>query len=329
MTSPNPTPPNNVAQAPSTTVASNRSSATAIKGTPQGPPPIASSTPVLPPTPDSHGNAPLNGKPANMSASGAPAIVSSSSIPTGPTGDHTRRTSSVTISAQGTPPYLPNGNATAPKPNIAFGSMNATGSPAIANSVPHIQNATLTPQANSRHGTRTPSPIAHPPVSGGRPPSGPQGQGRELTFGNLPGAEGGDQSVCRSFFILMSLLICTRCANRFLKAQHTQNTTVEDLRLLHTVKCPDLVLTQVEDVVIHLPTQVPTWATLLRLDTVPLQIWLQETWLKCHRFNHKLCVLQAQIRPTRRTAVQPSLLRLLCSSRTWQTVRKWDTIPST
>jgi translation initiation factor 4G len=129
-----------------------------------------------------------------MSTPGAPAIVSSSSIPNGPpnAGDHNRRTSSVTISAQGTPPFGPNGNAAASK-NIAFGQM--AGSPAIANSVPHLNNATLTPQGASKTTTRTPSPIANPPVSGGRPPpSGPQGA-RDFTFGNLPGAEGGDQTV--------------------------------------------------------------------------------------------------------------------------------------
>lgn len=115
--------------------------------------------------------------------------------------DHSRK-SSVTISAQGTSGYLQNGGPVAPsgRPPINFGSMNVGGSPAIANSTPHhAPSASLPPPLADRitDPTKTPSPIPQPQPgasSGGRPPSGFQGQGNGPVFGST-GGESGETNV--------------------------------------------------------------------------------------------------------------------------------------
>ncbi|KAI9704529.1 MAG: hypothetical protein M1820_005603 [Bogoriella megaspora] len=187
-----------------------RSYANATKKT-SSPPLIASSTPNPPVAVGGtgqiqHGYAnsisPVNGKPAFEPAvpavSRPPSIVSSGNIVNGAhekfqPSDHGRKPS-VTISAAGTSGQLPNGgpvgqaNANS-RPPIAFGSMNPQSSPAPAHSTPfHHQNANLgTPLSNPRitSPAHSPSPIPQPPASGGRPPSGLQGQGNGLSFGEF------------------------------------------------------------------------------------------------------------------------------------------------
>lgn len=84
---------------------------------------------------------------------------------------------------------MPNGGATGPntRPPISFGSMD--GSPAVANSVPNVQQSAL---GTSLSTDRSPSPIPPAGMSGGRPPQGLQGS--QLNFGSMPNAEGGEVS---------------------------------------------------------------------------------------------------------------------------------------
>ncbi|KAF2663901.1 hypothetical protein BT63DRAFT_114385 [Microthyrium microscopicum] len=188
--------------APSGTPSVRSSYANATKGKPIGAPIVASSTPpAIVGGPAQHGKAssasPVNGKSAPPAIpSGAPPIVSSGSIANG---GQEIKPSPVTISAQGTTGYLPNGGSAgqASRPNIHFGSMNPSGSPAVAPSVPHIpQNSNLgAPMSNSASSQRSPSPIPQPALSGGRPPSAPQGQGSQLNFGNLGGSDNPDQNL--------------------------------------------------------------------------------------------------------------------------------------
>lgn len=151
-----------------------------------------------------HGKADsLNGKGAITPAVptlGTPTIVNGNNAIAHNTnlGDHTRKTS-VTISAAGASGYLPNGGPMAGKPtggnSIQFGSMNAAGLPAIASSTtqPVQSSNTLSVQTplNPRiiSPQTSPSPIPQPPASGGRPPSGLQGQGNGLNFGSLGSEE--------------------------------------------------------------------------------------------------------------------------------------------
>ncbi len=192
-----------------------RSYATAATKTAISSPPIASSNPpaaVGGPSAASHhaksnSISPMNGKSSILPAVptvGGPAIVNSSTPMNGGSGhgDHSRKPSSVTISAAGTSGYMPNGGpvgSNSTRPNISFGSMTAGGSPAIANSVPHHAQASSlsAPMTNPRvtSPASSPSPIPQPTASGGRPPpSGLQGQGNGLNFGSM-GGEGPDHSV--------------------------------------------------------------------------------------------------------------------------------------
>jgi translation initiation factor 4G len=143
-----------------------------------------------------NGNNPIT--PAVPSVGGAPTIVNSANgAPTQP--GHSRRQSSVTISASGTSGYVPNGGPVAPnsRPNINFGSMNAGSSPAMSNSVPnHSQNSSLNAPSNSNprvtSPAHSPSPIPPPAHSGGRPPS-LSGPGNGLNFVAM--GENGDHNV--------------------------------------------------------------------------------------------------------------------------------------
>ncbi|KAI9820238.1 MAG: hypothetical protein M1827_005860 [Pycnora praestabilis] len=179
-------------------------------------PPIASSTtgPSSPvavggSTAAQHGKSssisPVNGKHSIPPAVPvAPSIVNSNNVVNGSSssGTHARKPS-VTISAAGTSGYIPNGGPVAgpaSRPgSIQFGSINAGGSPAAANPVPqsHQSNSSLAVSAptNPRITSpqTSPSPIPQPAASGGRPPSGLQGQGNGLSFGSL-GGEAGDSN---------------------------------------------------------------------------------------------------------------------------------------
>ncbi|KAK8252558.1 eukaryotic translation initiation factor subunit eIF-4F [Phyllosticta capitalensis] len=191
MTSPNPktVPTNNAAQTanaastnPSGTTSPSvagaaqpiaKSYASAATKKAASPPAIASSSPQVAVGSNA---ANVNGKTQNSTA-GPPPIANGAP-------SHGRKSSTMTISAAGaTGPMSNNGNA---RPNIAFGAMNAGGSPAIAHSAPHApQNNTPNPRITSP--ATSPSPIPQPAASGGRPPSGLQGQGNGLSFGSMGG----------------------------------------------------------------------------------------------------------------------------------------------
>ena len=151
-----------------------------------------------------HGHSPSVNGPANMAS---PAIVNSSAMANGAsaTSSHGRKPSR-TISANGASGQIPNGGPATPtsRPNINFGSINAgDGSPAIANSTPNQQPVASLPvqKADPRITSPgfSPSPIPQPQASGGRPPSGLQGQANALNFGSLGGNEGdGNVSSTRS-----------------------------------------------------------------------------------------------------------------------------------
>lgn len=199
-------PSTTTAASPTAASGARSSYANATRGKQLSPPAIASSTPpaavggaAAPQHAKQNSISPVNGKapvqPAVPNMSG-PAIVNSSSVANGAPaqGDHSRKPSSVTISAAGTTGYMPNGGTAGPgsRPPISFGSMD--GSPAIANSVPNMQQSTLgTPMSNPAT-DRSPSPIPQPSgTSGGRPPQGLQGT--QLNFGSMPSVEGGEASV--------------------------------------------------------------------------------------------------------------------------------------
>ncbi|KAF2145118.1 uncharacterized protein K452DRAFT_295663 [Aplosporella prunicola CBS 121167] len=149
------------------------------------PPAIASSTPQVAVGSAQHGksNSVVNGKGSIPPA--VPAV--------GPTiangAGHGRKPSSMTISAAGSSGPMANGANN--RPNISFGSMNAGGSPAPANSVPQAPANAAAPASNPRitSPATSPSPIPQPPASGGRPPSGLQGQGNGLSFGSMGGGQ--------------------------------------------------------------------------------------------------------------------------------------------
>ncbi|KZF22759.1 hypothetical protein L228DRAFT_238670 [Xylona heveae TC161] len=138
---------------------------------------------------------PVNGKnaiPPAVPAVATPAIVNGTS----PQGDHSRK-SSVTISAAGTSGFIPNGAPSGGPPSrtnsIQFGSMNAATSPVSSHSVPHgTQGSNAQPVSTPQNPRVTspatsPSPIPQPTSSGGRPPSGLQGQTNGLSFGSMGG----------------------------------------------------------------------------------------------------------------------------------------------
>lgn len=142
-------------------------------------------------------DASVNSRTSNMAN---PMIVNSNM----PNGEHKSRPS-VTISAAGASGHLPNGPSSATRPNISFGSINASASPSMQHSVP-FQNQTgnlSTPMQNPRilSPAASPSPIPQPAASGGRPPSGYQpAHGNGPVFGSM-GGPGGEVSFDEVIYI--------------------------------------------------------------------------------------------------------------------------------
>ena len=149
-------------------------------------------------------SSPVNAKvaiPPAVPAVGGPGIVNGNT-PIGSTsgkGDHMRKPS-VTISAAGAPPNIPNGASIASKSSagsqITFGQMyNPDGSPRSTNATPHQPDQSSTSlgvhnSANPRvtSPANSPSPIPQPSASGGKPPS--HGHNGSVNFGSFdrPGA---------------------------------------------------------------------------------------------------------------------------------------------
>lgn len=152
----------------------------------------------------------VNGKgpitPAIPAVGGAPAIVNGKTSATPPSApaDHGRK-ASITITPAGTSGYLPNGDQVGAKPAggnaIKWGTLNADGSPAMANAVPQPSQSTnalaVNPPTNPRvtSPAASPSPIPQPPASGGRPPSAFQGQPNGMSFGSMPAGDDPNVSV--------------------------------------------------------------------------------------------------------------------------------------
>ena len=162
-----------------------------------------------------HGKADsMNGRgaiPPAVPALGTPTIVNGNAAiaHNAPLGDHSRKTS-VTISAAGASGYLPNGGPMAGKPtggnSIQFGQLLSKGSPTSTSSMLQPVQSSNTLAVQSPPNPRitspqtSPSPIPQPPASGGRPPSGFQGQGNGLNFGSI-----GSEEVSRPrFFGIMT-----------------------------------------------------------------------------------------------------------------------------
>ncbi|KAI9765477.1 MAG: hypothetical protein M1835_007370 [Candelina submexicana] len=117
-----------------------------------------------------------------------PTIVNSTNVVNGSSAsnDHNRNPS-VTISAAAPSGYMPNGNTAAGPPSgpssIQFGSVSQSSQQSslpVASPNPRISSPATSP-----------SPIPQPAASGGRPPSGLQGQGNALNFGSI-GVESGE-----------------------------------------------------------------------------------------------------------------------------------------
>ncbi|KAI4249245.1 MAG: hypothetical protein L6R40_000703 [Gallowayella cf. fulva] len=135
--------------------------------------------------------------PAVPAVGGAPTIVNgnTSSTPSSGPVDHGRK-ASITITPAGTSGYLPNGDQVGAKPaggnSIKWGTLNADGSPALANAIPQPPQSTnalaVNPPSNPRvtSPSASPSPIPQPPASGGRPPSTFPGQNNGMSFGSMP-----------------------------------------------------------------------------------------------------------------------------------------------
>ncbi len=127
----------------------------------------------------------LNGKSATYTPA-VPAVVRD-----GTNGAHSRQ-SSVTMAANGPNSYTANGGhaAAAAKSGIQFGF----GSPSVAQSSPQAGNSApiAIPGSNPRIASppHSPSPIPQPSASGGRPPSGLQQPGAQMTFGSLNSTDG-------------------------------------------------------------------------------------------------------------------------------------------
>ena len=189
MTSPanqqNPVPATNTT---ATTATSYASAAGAPQKPAQTQPPVAASGsqppvvvgPSASPAQDAKSASPSlkNGKPAV-----APAVPTVSRGSTN--GAHSRH-SSVTMAANGPNSYAANGgHAAAAKSGIQFGF----GSPGVAHSSPQTGNSAPIPipGGNPRitSPAHSPSPIPQPSASGGRPPSGLQQPGAQMTFGSL------------------------------------------------------------------------------------------------------------------------------------------------
>ena len=189
MTSPanqqNPVPATNTT---TTTATSYASAAGAPQKSAQTQPPVAASGsqppvvagPSASPAQDAKSASPSlkNGKPAVTPA--VPAVARGST-----NGAHSRHTS-VTMAANGPNSYAAHGgHAAAAKSGIQFGF----GSPGVAHSSPQTGNSAPIPipGGNPRIASpaHSPSPIPQPSASGGRPPSGLQQPGSQMTFGSL------------------------------------------------------------------------------------------------------------------------------------------------
>lgn len=166
-----------------------RSYASAITATQTPPTPAGASAPAQ--NAKSVSESPANGAP--QMAQGGP--QAGATVPNGtPSNTEHGRKPSVVISASGASGYTPNGGPVGQngRPPISFGSMNSQGSPLPAPSVPYqSQTALPAPPGNPRVITpdHSPSPIPHPPVSGGhRPPSSlQQSSSNGMTFGSMGG----------------------------------------------------------------------------------------------------------------------------------------------
>ncbi|KAL8898388.1 MAG: hypothetical protein Q9192_002112 [Flavoplaca navasiana] len=167
----------------------------------------------------------VNGKgpitPAVPAVGGAPAIVNGKTSATPPSvpADHGRK-ASITITPAGTSGYLPNGDQVGAKPAggnaIKWGTLNADGSPAMANAVPQPSQSTnalaVNPPTNPRvtSPAASPSPIPQPPASGGRPPSAFQGQPNGMSFGSMPTGDDPNVSTSIPKPQFQSLRMCKR-----------------------------------------------------------------------------------------------------------------------
>jgi translation initiation factor 4G len=142
---------------------------------------------------------PVNGRNPTIPAVpsvGGPTIVNGNNV------DHARKPS-FTVTSSSATNFATNGGAVGgvqnKANNIQFGSMNAGGSPALNNppalasqspsnlGVAHANPRIVSPQ-------NSPSPIPQLAASGGRPPSGLQGQNNEVRFGQM-GVDSNDTNV--------------------------------------------------------------------------------------------------------------------------------------
>jgi len=153
----------------------------------------ANATKTASPAPSAQAGASAqNAKSADTPVNGANTMAHGGSQPNGTPAhmDHGRKPS-VVISASGASGQIPNGGPVgqSARPPINFGSMGASGSPLPQQSTPYgSQGSSLpAPNANPRviSPAHSPSPIPQPPASGGRPPSGLQGQSNGMTFGSM------------------------------------------------------------------------------------------------------------------------------------------------
>jgi translation initiation factor 4G len=131
---------------------------------------------------------PVNGKntiPPAVPTLGTPTIVNGNNAMNAAS-DHSRKVS-VTINAQGASGHMPNGGPSVGKPaGIRFGSA----SPAMAHSIVQpSDNLAVAGNPRITSPATSPSPIPQPPASGGRIPSGLQGQGTTLNFGSMGGED--------------------------------------------------------------------------------------------------------------------------------------------
>ncbi|OQV05622.1 hypothetical protein CLAIMM_10331 isoform 4 [Cladophialophora immunda] len=153
--------------------------------------------------PPAHGHSDsVNGR--NPTIPAIPSVNGSVSLP-----DHTRKPS-MTVTPAGATGFAANGGGPGGTQNktgnIQFGSLgvaNPAGSPAMGTppSLAHQNSANLSvsqlnPRATSP--SNSPSPIPQPAsVSGGRPPTGFQGQGNGYTFGTLSGDQNDPSGMTR------------------------------------------------------------------------------------------------------------------------------------
>ena len=147
-----------------------------------------------------------NAKSTDAPVNGANSMAQGGSQPNGTSAhaDHGRKPS-VVISAAGASGQIPNGGPVGHngRPPINFGSMGASGSPLPQASTPYqSQGSSLpAPRADPRvtSPAHSPSPIPQPQASGGRPPSGLQGQSNGVTFGSMGGEHDSVSAECGNF----------------------------------------------------------------------------------------------------------------------------------